>query len=352
MRFENLTVVDARRNAERVEHDLDRRAIRQVRHVLFGEDAADDALVAVASGHLVADTQLALHGDVNLDHLDDTRRELVALLEVFATLLGFLLQHADAVLGALDEHADRLARLFIDRQRQQLAAGQASDRFARGGLTLADERLARAEVDHVALQLLVAEDVADTLVARVGDDADLVLDVAVHPLDLALFDRLGAGVLLHALAREDLHVDNGALDARGRLERGVADVAGLLAEDRAEQLLLGSQLRLALRRDLADQDVALLDRGADADDAALVEVAQRRLGDVRDVAGDLFGTELRVAGFDLEFFDVDGSVVVLFHQLLGHEDRVFEVVAAPRHEGHQDVAAESQLAGVGAGAVG
>src|SRR5207253_8173339 len=30
----------------------------------------------------------------------------------------------------------------------------------------------------------------------------------------------------------------------------------------------------------------------------------------------------------------------------------FEVVAAPRHEGHQDVAPESQLAGVGAGAVG
>ena len=131
MRLEDLTDVHARRNAERVENDLDRRAIRQVRHVLLGEDAADDALVAVASGHLVADTQLALHGDVDLDHLDDARRELVALLQVFAPLFGFLLQDADAVLGALDEHADRLARLFLDRQRQQLAAGEAVDGFAR-----------------------------------------------------------------------------------------------------------------------------------------------------------------------------------------------------------------------------
>src|SRR5207302_4178441 len=101
------------------------------RHVLLGEDAADDALIAVASGHLVADTELALHGDVYLDHLDDTRRVLIALLEVFAMLLGFLLQPADAVLGALDEHADRLARLFIDRQRQQLAPREAADGFAR-----------------------------------------------------------------------------------------------------------------------------------------------------------------------------------------------------------------------------
>ena len=74
--------------------------------------------------------------------------------------------------------------------------------------------------------------------------------------------------------------------------------------------------------------------------------------DVRDVAGDFFGTELGVAGFDLELFDVDRGVVVLFDQLLRDEDRVFEVVAAPRHEGHEDVAAESQLAGIGAGTVG
>src|SRR4051812_20632404 len=352
VRLENLSDVHARRNAERVEHDPDGRAIRQVRHVLLGEDAADDALVAVASGHLVADTQLALHGDVNLDHLDDTRRELVALLEVFATLLGFLLQHADAVLGALDEHADRLARLFIDRQRQQLAAGQASDRFAGGSLALADERLARAEVDHVALQLLVAEDVADTLVARVGDDADLVLDVAIHPLDLALFDRLGAKVLLHALAREDLHVDDRAFDAGRRLERCVADVAGLLAEDGAEQLLFGSELRLALRRDFADEDVALLHGSADPHDAGFVEIAQRTFTDVRNVARDFLGSELGVAGFDLELLDVDRGVVILFGQLLGDQDGVLEVVAAPRHERNEDVASEGQLAGVGAGAVG
>jgi hypothetical protein len=41
-----------------------------------------DALVAVAAGHLVADLQLALDGDVDLDHLDDARRQLVALGEL------------------------------------------------------------------------------------------------------------------------------------------------------------------------------------------------------------------------------------------------------------------------------
>src|SRR5215470_11544531 len=48
-------------------------------------------------------------------------------------------------------------------------------------------------------------------------------------------------------------------------------------------------------------------------------------GDVRDVPGDLFGTELRVAGLDLEFLDVDGRVVVVLHHPLRDENRVLEV---------------------------
>ena len=49
----------------------------------------------------------------------------------------------------------------------------------------------------------------------------------------------------------------------GTLRRGVADLARLLLEDRADQLLLGRQLGLALRRDLADEQVARADLGAD-----------------------------------------------------------------------------------------
>ena len=76
------------------------------------------------------------------------------------------------------------------------------------------------------------------------------------------------------VAAEHLDVDDLAGLAVRHLEGGVADLARLLTEDRAEQALLGRELGLALRRDLADEDVAGTDLGADADDAALVEVLQ------------------------------------------------------------------------------
>ena len=57
VRFEHLADVHARRHAERVQHDVNRSAVREERHVFFRHDLGDDALVAVAAGHLVADAR-------------------------------------------------------------------------------------------------------------------------------------------------------------------------------------------------------------------------------------------------------------------------------------------------------
>ena len=170
--------------------------------------------------------------------------------------------------------------------------------------------------------------------------------------DLGVGDRAAAVVLVGAAAREHARADHDAALSRRDAQRSVAHVAGLLAEDRAQQALLGRELRLALRRDLPDQDVVGIHFGADPHDARLVEVRERLLADVRDVARDLLATQLGVARDDLELLDVDRGEQVVLHDLLGDQDRVLEVVPAPGHEGDEHVAAERELAAVGGRAVG
>ena len=53
------------------------------------------------------------------------------------------------------------------------------------------------------------------------------------------------------------------------------------------------------------------DVGADAHDAALVEIAQGLFADVGNVARELFAAQLRLANFDVEFLDVDRGVGVV-----------------------------------------
>src|SRR3546814_2039366 len=86
MRLEDLADVHAARHTQRVEDDIGMRPVLEERHVLDRQDAADDALVAVAAGHLVARLQLALYRDEHLDTLETALRHIVAPLPLLDTL--------------------------------------------------------------------------------------------------------------------------------------------------------------------------------------------------------------------------------------------------------------------------
>ena len=206
------------------------------------------------------------------------------------------------------------------------------ERHVLGGQDLGDDALVAVAAGHL---------VADADLALLGDgDAD-------QPVDAGHERRV---VVVAALDLADL--DDLAALAMGQAQRGVLHLAGLLAEDRPQEALLGRQLGLALGRDLADEDVAGADLGADVDDALLVEVLEGLLADVRDVAGDLLGPELGVPGLDLVLLDVDAGEEVVADEAVADDDRVLVVAALPAHERHEDVAAEGELALVGRAGVG
>src|SRR5713226_2841159 len=355
VRLENLADVHTRRNAERIENDLDRSAVRHVGHVFLRHDARDDALVAVPTGHFVADGELALHGDVDLDQLDDAWRQLVALPELLLALLGDLTQHVDLTRGHLLHFLDLLDEqgvFFVELQALEVARGDLFDDLARQLDALGQQAFVGLLIVQVGLENLAAEKIVEALEALIREDADFVSEVLLQLEDLRGFDGLVALVLFPAFAGEDLDVHDGALDARRAVERSVANIASFFAEDGAQQLFFRRERGLALGRDLADEDVARLHDRADADDAALVEVAKERLADVGNIASDFLGAKLGVARFDFVLLDVNRGVVVVLDQLFANQDGVFEVVTAPGQEGHQDVAAESEFTAFRAGAVG
>ena len=94
------------------------------------------------------------------------------------------------------------------------------------------------------------------------------------------------------------------------------------------------------------------DFGTDMHDTGFVEVLQRFFRNVRNVAGDFLRTKLGVAGHHFIFLDMDRGEDVLHGDLFAEQDGVFEVVAIPRHERDEHVAAESQIAQFGRRTIG
>src|SRR5690606_11715199 len=288
----------------------------------------------------------------DLDHLDYAGRQLVALGQLGQLLAVDGLDLVEILLEAAAERLDQLGVLGGgQRELRPVLARDLLDGVL-GEHHAAVDQYGALIVDQLGGGGLADQDLLDPIVVAGRDDRDVVAVVLAQLVALGVLDLLGADVLVDALSREHPGVDDDARHARRQPQRGVAHVAGLLAEDGAQQLLLGRQLGLALGRDLADQDVAGVDLGADPDDPRLVEVLERFLADVGDVAGDLFLAELGVTGDALEFLDVDRRVHVLADQPLRDQDRVLEVVALPGHERDQQVLAERELAPLGRSAVG
>ena len=129
----------------------------------------------------------------------------------------------------------------------------------------------------------------------------------------------------------------------GTLERAVADVAGLLAEDGSKELLLGGELRLALRGDLADQDVA--------------RVAPRRRCGRCPLSSRSFRASSPTFGMSRVISSLPSFVSRATHSNSSmwievktssfamrsrDEDRVLEVVALPWHERDEHVLARAR----------
>jgi hypothetical protein len=298
-------------------------------------------LVAVAASHLVAGLDLALHGDEDLDHLHHTRGQFVAALQLLDLVHEALFQ---LLLGFVVLRTQRLdfthQAVIVERERPPLRPWIGVEHIGGDGIALL-----------VALRpgnaLLARQHVGQTAIDVAIKDRLLIVAVLAQTLDFLALDGNRTLILVDAVTVEHAHLNNGARTPGGTRRAGVAHVGGFLTEDGAQKLFFRRHRAFALRRDLADQNVAGFHFRPDIDHAGLIEVLQRLFRDVGNVAGDLFRAQLGVARHHLEFLKVDGGEHIVFHDALGHQDGVLEVVAVPRHERDEHVLAERQFTHLG-----
>ena len=300
----------------------------------------------MTTGHLVAGLQAALDRNVDLDHLLHTGRQFVARGKLFLLLLEHRVELDALLRQAVFQRLDLAAGIVVGQTDVEPVMAVHRLQIVLGDLAAFGELLRSAIGDLQVQQLF------QTRKGVAFDDAHAVGHVLFVFNQLRIDDRLRAAVPFNAFAGEYVHVDHHARHAGRHLQAGVFHIAGFFAKNGTQQLFFRRQLGFTLGRDLADQHVARLDFRTDGNNAGGIQAPQLALCQVGDITGNFFRAELGIARHHRQFLDVNRGVAVFGDDFLVDQNRVFEVVAVPRHEGDQHVLAQRQLAHVGRGAIG
>ena len=79
MNFKYLSDVHTGRHTQRIQHDIQRPSVRQVRHILCRQHTGNNTLVTMTSGHLIPNGNLSLLGDIDTYCLINARRQFIAI---------------------------------------------------------------------------------------------------------------------------------------------------------------------------------------------------------------------------------------------------------------------------------
>ena len=346
MGFQDLPHIHARRHAKRVQHQVNRGAIIQEGHVFNRYNAADHTLIAMAAGHLVTRLKLALHRDEDLHHLHHARRQFVTALHFFDLALKTLLQLFNrGIEFALHGFNFGHRGIIRDRDLPPCRLGKFIQHF------IGDHR-ARLDLLETAGRLAVQQAFTQARIERTLLDRLFIVAVLGQAFNFRTINRHGALILVDPPAGEDADINNGPSHAGRQLQRCVTHIGSLFTENGAQQLFFRRHRAFALGRHLAHQNIARIHLGTDIDNAGFIQIAQRFFTHIRNVAGDFFLAKLRVARHHLKFFDMDRGEHVIARDAFADQDRIFEVIAIPGHEGAQNIAPQRQFAKLGRRTIG
>src|SRR5690606_23648621 len=247
MGLQHLANVHTAGHAQRAENNVDRGPVGQERHVFHRHNLGDNALIAVAPGHLVAFLQLAPLGNTDPDHGFHARRQVTIVLAVEDPSVHDLAARAvwQAQAGVLD-----FARLVAKDGPQQL--------LFRGQLFLA---LGRDLTHENVVFLHVGADADDPALVQIlqrvfADVRNVVGYFFWTQLGIACFQL----VLLNVYRGEDVLAHQPLAN-----ENGVLKVAAFPGEEGHDNVLAQGQLA-ELRRGAVGQNIVLADALALDDD--------------------------------------------------------------------------------------
>ena len=113
MDFQDLTDVHSRGDTQRVQHQLNRRTVRKIGHILLRQNFGNNTFIAITTCHLIAHRNRTLAGNIDFHTLNNAGFQLIAHLQLLKCSFFLFCVSGDSSLCHLFNTLDMFHRLGV-----------------------------------------------------------------------------------------------------------------------------------------------------------------------------------------------------------------------------------------------
>ena len=147
---------------------------------------------------------------------------------------------------------------------------------------------------------------------------------------------------LNSAAKEFL-IDNNTTQWWVSLQWRILNVTSLVTKDSTEKFLFWWRITLALRRNLTYHDITWLYTSTDTDNTIIVKILCSFFAHVRNVSSELLNATLCFTNFKWILINMNRSQNVFTNHSFGNNDSILIVITFPWHISHNKVTTQCQL---------
>ena len=295
----------------------------------------------MTTGKLVTNLYLTLLGNIDLSHLQNTRRKFIADWNSELLALHFSIKQLILADIVHDEFLNECIRVVIICPVITLDSIEFKVLQCRNSeLATLGNNLSTSVIFHTLRNL--------TFSKRHQFVYKNILQVIVLCLILFIYLCKEYLILLLGIAglnstREQFLVNNDTAQWRIGLQWRIFHIASLITEDCTKQLLFRRRIALSLWRNLANEDVTWFYTCTNTDYTIIIEIFGCFLTDVWNIWCEFLNTTLGLTNIKRIFVYVNRGKHIFAHHTLWNNDSILVVVTLPRDIGNKQVTTKCQF---------
>ena len=265
-------------------------------------------------GHFITRLKLTLNGNIDLDHFHNAWRQFVTTLKLIDLILKTSLKRTSAIFELLFQGFNfRHSFVIFEGNLPPLTPRHILKKSVR-------DFCFRSDILWTAGRNFAVQQFLQSVIDVAFKNKQFIIAVFGEGFDFLAFNRQRTLVFFNPVTVENPNLNNCSRRTGRKFQGGVSHIRSFFTKNGTQKFFFRCHWSFPFWCDFPDQNFTRIYFGADINNAGLIEVTQGVLTNIWYITRDFFRPQLRIAGHNLELFNVNRCKYIIAHNAFRNKD--------------------------------